>query len=53
MNPIDVQIYELQEANFLVEEFMLLANIYVAKHILKTYPKNSCLRRRKIKLSYF
>ena len=32
-HPVDVTVYELKEANFLVEEFMLLANKTVAKHI--------------------
>lgn len=34
-NPTDVQIYALKEANALVEEFMLLANITVGKKILR------------------
>jgi exosome complex exonuclease DIS3/RRP44 len=51
MNPTDVEMYELSEANFLVEEFMLLANIYVAKEILKNFPNNSCLRRRNLNIN--
>ncbi|CAM9455950.1 unnamed protein product [Phaeothamnion confervicola] len=34
-NPTDVQAYALKEANALVEEFMLLANITVSKKILR------------------
>ena len=45
MNPTDVQAYTLYEANALVEEFMLLANVTVAKKILRHYPTLSVLRR--------
>ena len=45
LNPTDVQAYSLLEANALVEEFMLLANITVAKKILRNYPTLSVLRR--------
>lgn len=45
LNPTDVQAYTLMEANALVEEFMLLANITVAKKILRNYPTLSVLRR--------
>jgi len=45
LNPTDVQAYALLEANALVEEFMLLANITVAKKILRNYPTLSVLRR--------
>lgn len=41
----DVSLYKLGEANFLVEEFMLLANIYVAEKILYCFPSNSVLRK--------
>jgi exosome complex exonuclease DIS3/RRP44 len=41
----DVQAYTLYEANALVEEFMLLANVTVAKKILRHYPTLSILRR--------
>ena len=44
-NPTDVQSYTLFEANALVEEFMLLANITVAKKILRKFPTLSVLRR--------
>jgi exosome complex exonuclease DIS3/RRP44 len=37
--------YALKESNALVEEFMLLANITVAKQILKHFPTLSLLRR--------
>jgi exosome complex exonuclease DIS3/RRP44 len=44
-NPLDVQMYALKETNALVEEFMLLANITVAKKILRHFPTLSLLRR--------
>lgn len=44
-NPTDVQMYALKEANSLVEEMMLLANITVGKKILRHYPTLSILRR--------
>lgn len=45
LNPTDVQAYALLEANALVEEFMLLANVTVSKKILRHYPTLSILRR--------
>mmetsp|Transcript_10950 Transcript_10950/g.13845 ORF Transcript_10950/g.13845 Transcript_10950/m.13845 type:complete len:1080 (+) Transcript_10950:70-3309(+) len=45
LNPTDVQAYQLFEANALVEEFMLLANVTVGKKILRHYPTLSVLRR--------
>ena len=45
LNPTDVQAYQLFEANALVEEFMLLANVTVSKKILRHYPTLSILRR--------
>eukprot|EP00592_Proboscia_alata_P000794 CAMPEP_0194368876 /NCGR_PEP_ID=MMETSP0174-20130528/17104_1 /TAXON_ID=216777 /ORGANISM="Proboscia alata, Strain PI-D3" /LENGTH=1142 /DNA_ID=CAMNT_0039145459 /DNA_START=273 /DNA_END=3701 /DNA_ORIENTATION=- len=44
-NPTDVQAYTLLEANALVEEFMLLANVTVGKKILRHYPTLAILRR--------
>ena len=44
-DPIDLQMKELRETNSLVEEFMLLANISVAKHIYETFPHCALLRR--------
>ena len=44
-DPIDVQTKELKETNSMVEEFMLLANITVAKKIFETFPQFACLRR--------
>ena len=44
-DPIDLQTKELRETNSLVEEFMLLANISVAKHIHETFPHCALLRR--------
>jgi exosome complex exonuclease DIS3/RRP44 len=45
LNPTDVQAYALLEANAVVEEFMLLANVTVAKKMLRHYPTLSVLRR--------
>ncbi|OQR89330.1 exosome complex exonuclease RRP44 [Achlya hypogyna] len=44
-NPLDVQMYALKDTNALVEEFMLLANITVAKKILRAFPTFAMLRR--------
>ncbi|KDO31060.1 hypothetical protein SPRG_22126 [Saprolegnia parasitica CBS 223.65] len=44
-NPLDVQMYALKDTNALVEEFMLLANITVAKKILRSFPTFAMLRR--------
>eukprot|EP01038_Epipyxis_sp_PR26KG_P006749 gene6749-9246_t len=44
-SPTDVSMYMLKEANSLVEEWMLLANITVGKQTLKFYPTLSVLRR--------
>ncbi|CCA72877.1 probable DIS3 3`-5` exoribonuclease required for 3` end formation of 5.8S rRNA [Serendipita indica DSM 11827] len=44
-DPIDVKQKEQLETNSLVEEFMLLANISVAKKIQETFPLTAVLRR--------
>lgn len=44
-DPIDLQAKELRETNSLVEEFMLLANISVAKRIYEEFSHCSLLRR--------
>ncbi|ORX84255.1 RNB-domain-containing protein [Anaeromyces robustus] len=44
-DPVDVEMKELKETNALVEEFMLLANISVAKKIHSKFPESSLLRR--------
>jgi exosome complex exonuclease DIS3/RRP44 len=44
-DPVDVECKELKDTNALVEEFMLLANIYVAKKIQSIFPDSSMLRR--------
>ena len=44
-NPTDVNVYVLKESNALVEEFMLLANITVAKKVLRHFPTLGVLRR--------
>jgi exosome complex exonuclease DIS3/RRP44 len=45
LNPTDVQAYAMLEANDLVMEFMLLANVTIGKKILRHYPTLSVLRR--------
>ncbi|EIW76973.1 RNB-domain-containing protein [Coniophora puteana RWD-64-598 SS2] len=44
-DPIDVEQKALHETNSLVEEFMLLANISVAKRIQEAFPQTAVLRR--------
>jgi exosome complex exonuclease DIS3/RRP44 len=44
-NPLDVALYQLREANSMVEEWMLLANITVGKKTLQHFPTLSILRR--------
>ncbi|KAJ3865942.1 hypothetical protein EV359DRAFT_72131 [Lentinula novae-zelandiae] len=44
-DPIDVEQKELREINSLVEEFMLLANISVARKIEESFPQTAVLRR--------
>ncbi|KAL0484556.1 nuclear exosome complex RNAse Dis3/RPR44 [Acrasis kona] len=44
MNPTDVEMYQMRETNSLVEEYMLLANVSVAKKILHEFPTLACLR---------
>jgi exoribonuclease R len=43
-DPIDVEQKELRETNSLVEEFMLLANISVARKIEQVFPQTAVLR---------
>lgn len=43
--PLDCGEYELYDANDLIEEFMLLANISVAQHIAVHLPEQALLRR--------
>ncbi|KAF5369035.1 hypothetical protein D9758_002962 [Tetrapyrgos nigripes] len=43
--PIDVEQKELRETNSLVEEFMLLANVSVARKIEESFPQTAVLRR--------
>ncbi|KAG6799814.1 exosome complex exonuclease RRP44 [Apis mellifera caucasica] len=44
-DPIDIEAKKLRETNSMVEEFMLLANISVAKKILEEFPECAILRR--------
>lgn len=43
-DPIDVEQKEMRETNSLVEEFMLLANISVARKIQESFPQTAVLR---------
>ena len=44
-DPTDVGMYEIRDANQMIEEFMLLANNSVAQKILTSFPSQSLLRR--------
>ncbi len=44
-DPIDVKTKQLLDTNSLVEEFMLLANISVARKIYSAFPQTAMLRR--------
>ncbi|KAJ1827375.1 exosome catalytic subunit dis3, partial [Coemansia sp. RSA 2599] len=44
-DPVDVEMKALKETNALVEEFMLLANISVARKIYEHFPDSAILRR--------
>lgn len=44
-DPIEVMAKQMRETNSMVEEFMLLANISVAKKILEEFPECAVLRR--------
>lgn len=43
--PYDSKFYEHKDSNFLVEEFMLLANTTVAEVVSRTFPDSALLRR--------
>jgi exosome complex exonuclease DIS3/RRP44 len=43
-DPVDVEQKESRETNSLVEEFMLLANISVARRIYESFPQTAVLR---------
>ena len=43
--PCGVSIYEQKDANRLIEEFMLCANMSVAEKIAKHYPNEALLRQ--------
>lgn len=43
--PCEVAIYEQKDANRLIEEFMLCANMSVAEKISRHYPKEALLRQ--------
>ncbi|GAV89794.1 RNB domain-containing protein, partial [Cephalotus follicularis] len=41
---LDICMYQIREANQMIEEFMLVANVSVAEQILKHFPPCSLLR---------
>lgn len=43
--PVGINTYKVAESNFMIEEFMILANTTVAKHIQSIFPKTSLLRK--------
>ncbi|KAH3767392.1 exosome complex exonuclease RRP44A [Pelomyxa schiedti] len=43
--PVDIELYQLKDTNSMVEEFMLLANVEVAKYTYKHFPHYALLRR--------
>ncbi|XP_049849397.1 uncharacterized protein LOC126318621 [Schistocerca gregaria] len=43
-DPIDVEMYQAKETNYLIEEFMLLANVTVAVQICRSFPAFALLR---------
>ncbi|XP_053981300.1 exosome complex exonuclease RRP44 [Hylaeus volcanicus] len=44
-DPIDVEAKKIKDTNSMIEEFMLLANISVAKKIVEEFPECAVLRR--------
>jgi exosome complex exonuclease DIS3/RRP44 len=49
--PLSGELYEHEEVNSLVEEFMLYANIEVARRIWKDFPQSAMLRRHESPLA--
>ncbi|KAJ3407400.1 hypothetical protein CcCBS67573_g00410 [Chytriomyces confervae] len=47
-NPIHTGVYEMKDSNRMIEEFMLLANMAVAKKISDTFPESAMLRRHEL-----
>ncbi|RKP08845.1 hypothetical protein THASP1DRAFT_5099, partial [Thamnocephalis sphaerospora] len=43
--PLECKVYQQKESNRLIEEFMLLANMSVAKKIAVSFPEHALLRR--------
>lgn len=52
-DPVDVEQKQAYETNSLVEEFMLLANISVAKRIYEQFPQTAVLRFVLLPSSFF
>ncbi|KAL0912834.1 hypothetical protein M5K25_016243 [Dendrobium thyrsiflorum] len=47
-DPLDIGMYQIREANQMIEEFMLAGNVSVAEKILRHFPLCSLLRRHPI-----
>ncbi|CAL5222204.1 g4534 [Coccomyxa viridis] len=47
-DPLDVGMYQVREANQMVEEMMLLANVTVAEHVLSHFATCTLLRRHQV-----
>ncbi|CAG8445857.1 5385_t:CDS:10 [Diversispora eburnea] len=49
-NPIECNLYDRKDSNYLIEEFMLLANMSVAQKISSAFPEQALLRRHALPL---
>ncbi|CAM6111100.1 unnamed protein product [Calypogeia fissa] len=47
-DPLDVGMYQVREANQMIEEFMLAANVAVAEKIVNHFPQFALLRRHPV-----
>lgn len=47
-DPVDVEVKQALDTHSLVEEFMLLANVTVARHIYEQFPACAMLRRHPV-----
>ncbi|KAJ3233189.1 hypothetical protein HDU81_002391 [Chytriomyces hyalinus] len=47
-NPVHTGVYEMKDSNRMIEEFMLMANMAVAKKISDTFPESAMLRRHEL-----
>ncbi|RHZ68375.1 hypothetical protein Glove_295g26 [Diversispora epigaea] len=49
-NPTECNLYDRKDSNYLIEEFMLLANMSVAQKISSAFPEQALLRRHALPL---